>query len=293
MIRCAPLRSLMTFLALAVAGCASLAESKLLTGPSVAQQRQKRSADAIKDFDQARSAAEFKSAVTCYEQGDLAGCQQALERLLQRDPHHREARLLMAEMLLVKEDPQGAGKHAEEVLKADPKDQHAQQIVRLASQARAVGAAGDDSADDDDGAEVQPLLSKAEASLGKGATQEAVAALRQAIAAQPRDPQIPVAAAVILLRSNQPDPAADLLSEASRAFPDCAAVHRTLGVARYRQGDYKSSQTALQQALSLDKSSALSYFLMGCTLAKLGQSEAAQTHFRQAQQIDPKYAVPR
>ncbi len=46
-----------------------------------------------------------------------------------------------------------------------------------------------------------------------------------------------------------------------------------LGAAYYRTGDYKSSQVALQQALSLDKSSALSYLLMGCTLAKLGQNE--------------------
>ena len=65
-----------------------------------------------------------------------------------------------------------------------------------------------------------------------------------------------------------------------------------LGAAYYRSGDYQSSQVALQQALSLDKSSALAYLLMGCTLAKLGQQQAADDHFRRPP-LDPRYTVVR
>jgi len=80
---------------------------------------------------------------------------------------------------------------------------------------------------------------------------------------------------------------------AAKHFSKSAAIYRMLGVAYYRLGDFKSSQVALQQALSLDKSSALSYFLMGCTLAKLGQAEPAEAHFQQAKALDPRYTVRR
>ena len=89
------------------------------------------------------------------------------------------------------------------------------------------------------------------------------------------------------------DLAVDLLQQCADLYDDSAGVQRTLGAAYYRTGDYRSSQVALQQALSLDKSSPLSYFLMGCTLVKLGRSEAAAMHFRQAGMLDPRYAVRR
>jgi tetratricopeptide (TPR) repeat protein len=121
----------------------------------------------------------------------------------------------------------------------------------------------------------------------------ALAYFQRAIAEKPDDPQIPISAAVTALRHNRPEMAVDILEGASRQFPRSAAIQRILGVSYYRRGDYPSSQVALQQALSLDKSSALSYFLMGCTLAKLGQNEAAEQHFRQARLLDPKYATVR
>ena len=93
------------------------------------------------------------------------------------------------------------------------------------------------------------------------------------------------------MRGNRPGQAVDLLFPLAQ--PGCShpAVFRTLGVAHYRLGDYSSSQLALQQALSLDSASALTYFLTGCTLAKLGQSESAEACFRQARAIDPAYTA--
>jgi tetratricopeptide (TPR) repeat protein len=43
----------------------------------------------------------------------------------------------------------------------------------------------------------------------------------------------------------------------------------------------------------LDNTHALSYFLMGSTLAKLGEREAAAKHFEQARALDPKFALRR
>ncbi len=118
----------------------------------------------------------------------------------------------------------------------------------------------------------------------------ALAAVEQELTNNPNDPQIPISAAVIALESNQPETAASIARLGIAFHPSCAGLHRTLGAALYRTGDYASSQVALQQALSLDNTAALSYFLMGCVSEKLGDTEAAQTHFARATELDPNLA---
>jgi tetratricopeptide (TPR) repeat protein len=136
-------------------------------------------------------------------------------------------------------------------------------------------------------------LSAGQRALNEGSIDAARIAFHKAAALQPNNPQIAIVAAGGALRSNQPELAVELLEPAARHFSKSAAIFRMLGVAYYRLGDFQSSQVALQQALSLDKSSALSYFLMGCTLAKLGQAESAEAHFQQASTLDPRYTVRR
>jgi tetratricopeptide (TPR) repeat protein len=120
-----------------------------------------------------------------------------------------------------------------------------------------------------------------------------MAFFREAAASRPHDPQIPISAAVAALRQNHPEVAVELLDVAASRFPKSAAVYRALGAACYRRTDYRAAQSALKQALLLDKGNPLSYFLMGCTLVKLGEQPAAEEFFRQARLLDPKYAVPR
>jgi tetratricopeptide (TPR) repeat protein len=161
------------------------------------------------------------------------------------------------------------------------------------------GAAGGASADRAEIAEAgrreaaEPLLQKGEAALREGSPEAALACFREAASPQPNNPQILISAATIALRYNQPDLAVELLQPAEKRFAGSASLKRILGAAYYRLGDYRSSQVALQQALSLDKSSALTYFLMGCTLLKLDKREQAETCLRQAQTLDPRYTAPR
>ncbi len=79
-----------------------------------------------------------------------------------------------------------------------------------------------------------------------------------------------------------------MLQPVAQRFNDSAALVRTLGVAYYRQRDYQRAQRAFEQALSLDNSSGLAYVLMGCTLEKLNQPEAAQANFERARSLDPR-----
>ena len=137
------------------------------------------------------------------------------------------------------------------------------------------------------------FLTQAAADLQRGELDRARNNFRQAVRAEPDNPDIPVKAAISALRLNQPDLAVAILQPAGELFRGSARIYRILGVAHYRSGNYKSSQVALQQALSLDKSRALSYFLMGCTLAKLGETESAEAHYLQARQLRSKQAAGR
>jgi Flp pilus assembly protein TadD len=134
------------------------------------------------------------------------------------------------------------------------------------------------------------LVQKGRSAIAEGRDALGFAYFREAMELRPDDPHVPTAAAVCALRHNQPDLAVSLLKPCLDAFPESVAVRRILATAHYRLGDYRSSQVVLRQALSLDNSSALSYFLMGCTLVKLGQPAVAETYFRQARRLDPRYA---
>ncbi len=96
--------------------------------------------------------------------------------------------------------------------------------------------------------------------------------------------------AIEALRDNRPHDAAQISSAALAEHPRSAALFRVLGAAQYRLGNYNAAQVAIGQALSLDKSDALTYFLMGSTLARLGQNQAAERQFSEAARLDPRYS---
>jgi len=398
------------------AGCAVL---DLPDAPvaDIAQKRQQRTEEAVREFESKRDLAEMQAAITYWNQGDVDACEQGLRRLLERNPDHREARLLMAKVRLADDPPRAAFNRVEQpplpdaagednstldyyervaelesdsepdtvgrqtapqaaeqaggssrgaagppddssqaspapalavpdstALTPDPTQPiagHGRNCPKKAAAADDTVAPADDTvapaddtvapaddtvapADDpaqplttsrrashtettdrvdpadpaDSGEAAQPdrvraLLDRGRAALAEGSSEAALVHFRKAAAIRPNNPQIPIAAAIAVLRDNRPDLAIELLRRAERRFSGSAQLYRILGVAYYRLGDLPSSQVALRQALSLDKSSALSYFLMGCTLSKLGQSESAKVHLRQARTINPRYTLGR
>ncbi len=108
---------------------------------------------------------------------------------------------------------------------------------------------------------------------------------------RPNDESVAIRAAVAALRHNHPELSAQLAQSSLPRWPKSAALYRTLGMAEYRLEHWQAAQVALRQALSLDNSHALSYFLLGCTLSKLGQDEEAERNFSQARQLDTRYAL--
>ncbi len=356
-------------LSTSLVGCAGMHLPKTMTQGDIAPKREQRNKELVDHFDQKRDFAEFEAAKSRWnEQGDAKGCREALEKLLARNPSHREARLLMAELLLSQINPQGAYQHAKAALDAYPNDAQVhftmamtleaqgnmqdalgyyERAMKIEPQNEAYSAAYQSARESAGGGlqkpqavtlqNIQPFdnapvetvaytapatgspdranwngntnsiefagiaendpavehLRNGMASLAQGSSPAALDSFRRAAATNPNNPQILLAATGAVLRANRPDLAVEILTPGTKQFPNSAAIYRMLGVSYYRMGDFKSSQVALQQALSLDKSSALSYLLMGCTLAKLGQNEAAESHFRQARALDPKYKVVR
>lgn len=142
-------------------------------------------------------------------------------------------------------------------------------------------------------ASADQLVQRGRQAIESGNIEAGMAFFRQAMSEEPQNQQIPISAGVALLRTGEPIPAVELMSEAAKSFPSSPRIHQTLGLAQFQSGDFQAAQSTLRHALSLDNSHALSYFLMGSALAKLGQREEAARHFEQARALDSRYDVRR
>ncbi len=139
----------------------------------------------------------------------------------------------------------------------------------------------------------EQLLEYGEAALTAGARKDARGYFQRARRAAPDDVKIAVSAAVIAVKHDELEMAIEIVQDGLKAFPGSSGLYRLLGVAQYRLGDMQAAKASFEQSLSLDKSNPLSYFLMGSTLKKLGQSEAAEQYLVQARRLDPRYAARR
>jgi tetratricopeptide (TPR) repeat protein len=341
-------------------GCAGLPWSSQ-GAPDVHPIKVQRAKEAGKHFSDQRDRSEFEAAKFAWRHDDAQGCRELLEKLLKRNPGHREAGLLMAELLLVEEQPEEAREQLKRVLAANPNDAEALHAMGLLLEAgdklaeaqaffdRAAQAAphnhefrmsrdavakrlqrpaedesslGDDSfqlVSDEAPPEADPAaptvegpssrrtetlapstksaseswLELADAAIAAGQPEIARFHFRQARESAPDDAAVPLSAAILAIKRDELELAVEIAETGIKSFPDSAGLYRTLGAARYRLGEYKSAKASFERAISLDKSHPLSYFLLGSTLKKLDQSEAAEAYFRQAERLDPRYSARR
>ncbi len=379
-------------LSVLMTGCAGLEKPSGLFDGSMARRREERKQRAAAEFEAARNEAEYKSALNLWDRNNLKGCEDALRSLLEREPGHREARLLLVDVCLAQNNSQEAAAQAERLLADFPDDAQVHYNAALAIDSvgrsdealvyyqRAVSFAPDNEAyragylaareaasrrrpktpnaiadltaaltpaaiadetavraaghavveagraeakrpaqaaavsqpassagrgamnadfadpvsnDDGGGRSAEDLIGQGRIALSEGNPNAAAELFRRAILRSPNEPRVILAAATAALRYEQPELAVQLLKAAAARFAEHAAIHQTLGLAYYRLGDYPAAQDALSKALSLDKSKALSYFLMGCTLAKTGRTDAAEHYLRQAEAIDPRWTTRR
>jgi tetratricopeptide (TPR) repeat protein len=292
--------------------------------PDLQQQAAERKAEITREFEQKRDHVQYQAALARFEANDTEGCRKALQQLLERSPEHYESRLLQTELMLLAGELREAKEQIEALLTERPEDAAAHHVAGLLLEAennlqqavtqyeQAVKFAPDNSAYRTNLQLAQEALTDLKTGGAFGITRVAAdlpepnvmdvtkdipqrSAVRTASKttikhAEPDDAAITIQSATALLQSNQPAKARELLEAAKSRYSSSAPIYRTLGLACYRAGDYHAAYDALQTAVSLDNASGLSYFLMGCTLSKLGERQAAEVHFSQAAALDSRFA---
>ena len=131
------------------------------------------------------------------------------------------------------------------------------------------------------------LLHKAAAALETQELDQAQQALEKAMQLEPDNADIPLQAALAAVQCGQPELALRLVNPAVTRHPRSLALRRLQGLILYRQGEYASARAALETAISIERGDALSYFILGHTLERLDQPEAAAEQFARAAQLDP------
>jgi len=288
-------------------GCAAVKIPK----PSAADihpKRQRQHADAVRQFEQQRDAAQYQAAMACWRMGDVVGCRGALEELVRRNPCHLDTRLALADLYLFIDDHEGARLQAEQAAALAPQDARASHALGQSLEALGDYAGArtqyERAIQLDDKNEIYRLNlenltpgpvangpARQVSAASDAAPTTADAGKSGTISAIPNTAAFAVAQAVQALQSNQPELSIRIVRDGIDRFGDDAALYRTLGTAQYRQGDYRAAQVALRKAVSLDKSHPLSYFLLSATLRKLGEEEEAARCLAQAADLDPRLAA--
>lgn len=90
--------------------------------PDVKPQKAKRARETARLMCEQRDRGELQAAQFALQQGDVAGSQEMLERVLKRDPKNYEAALLMAEVLILQQQPEEARRQLEQLVSRHPQD---------------------------------------------------------------------------------------------------------------------------------------------------------------------------
>ena len=102
---------------LMLAGCATWQQR--MERATSAPDREARAAEAVREFEQHRDAAQYQAALDRCRQGDVARAEALLTALVARRPEQIESRLRLAEILASRGDP-AAETHFQTILAAQP-----------------------------------------------------------------------------------------------------------------------------------------------------------------------------
>ena len=256
---------LLVFAALACAliGCVGVAKREPAIG-DVKVEREARKEAITRDYEKRRAAAEISAARLRIEHGDISTASEILESLLSREPSHREALLLLAELRIIRGDTAQAEHLLRQVLREHPDDAEALLTLNtlIAAVAESSGNNRSIPAGLSDEADSEGLLGEVESDL---------------------------AAAVAMMREGNVRTAISILTNCAKRCPAHPKVLPTLATAHLQVGDIEAAQVVLRQAVSLDNTDALSYFLLGHVLAKKGDHNGSSKSFQTAARLDARF----
>jgi len=111
-----------------LAGCAGWKDR--LKPPSVTADREARSAEAIREFEERRDSAQLEAALDRWKQGDAQHAEASLAAIASRRPDHADARLRLAELLWSRGDIAAEG-HLRAVIEMQPNRAEAHHALGL------------------------------------------------------------------------------------------------------------------------------------------------------------------
>src|SRR5687767_549450 len=93
---------------LAFAWCGCSHHRSQLAAENVTPQRERRREQTVQEFEAHRDEAQYQSALSSWDQGNLSGCQESLTALLKRTPDHFEGNYLLAELYFLNDQAEEA-----------------------------------------------------------------------------------------------------------------------------------------------------------------------------------------
>lgn len=135
------------------------------------------------------------------------------------------------------------------------------------------------------------LLQRGIAAAGRGAGDEAIAWLQEAVAMQPDLAAAQANLGLLLVALRRHAEAEPHLRAAVALMPLDAALRNALGVAQEAQQRYADSEMAYRGALLLDPGLADAHANLGNCLRRQGRMVEAEAHFVRAIELKPEFAV--
>ncbi len=292
--------------ALWCAGCASNPMKKPEAAiANVTPIRKGRAEEAIAEFERRRDQAQFTAALARWREGDIDECHIALDEIIQRNPEHTQARLLLSELLLAEKQPRLALEQVERVLEREPRNASAVHTAGLAYE-----AIGEDNVAREHfrlATELEPeneifLLSfdvASETTPRLGDTPPVV--LDDPANEQPAksenggrddrtDPAEPwrdlLDQARFALRQHDDDAGREAFDRATRRFGDDPQVPISIGVLSLRYNRPELAREYVEAALTPFPNNPRLHRTLGLALYRLGEYEASQVSLRQALSLD-------
>ncbi len=148
-----------------------------------------------------------------------------------------------------------------------------------------------DTAVPDAAARAQGLLRIGVAAAGRGAADEAIAALQQAVALCPGLAAAQANLGLLLLAARRPAEAEGPLRIAVAAMPRDAALRNALGVAQEALLRLEEAEATYRSALALAPALAQAHANLGNCLRRRGQLVEAEAAFLRAIELEPGFAV--
>ena len=140
-------------------------------------------------------------------------------------------------------------------------------------------------------ADATQLLQRGIAAAGRGAGDEAVAWLGQAVALQPDLAPAQANLGLLLVALRRPAEAEPPLRAAVALMPMDAALRNALGVAQEALQRHADAEATYRGALALNPGLAEAHANLGNALRRLGRMYEAEAHLVQAIELKPEYAV--